>query len=61
MFLREASAPVITCMWAKLNGHMGSFVEAHALDETTAWKVPKKMRGPVLSHQEVTELLDRLG
>jgi hypothetical protein len=61
VYIQEASALVIACMKAKLNGHDGIFVEAHELDAKMTRKIPKKMIGRVLSQEEATELLERLG
>ena len=49
------------CAAQRVNRRLkGEFVEAHHLDDVRARKVPKAMRGRVLTKQEARALLDRL-
>lgn len=48
-------------MRALLAGVEGEFQEGHELDAKTAKKVPKKMIGRVLTREEATALLKKLG
>jgi hypothetical protein len=47
-------------MRAGLGGQQGSFQEGHKLDLRTTMKIPKKMIGRTLSHQEAFRLLKQL-
>ena len=47
-------------MNAMIAGFAGTFVEAHALDDKTAKKIPKRMIGRALTVDEAAALLDGL-
>jgi hypothetical protein len=61
VFLQEGAHMTFARIKASVTGHEGEFVEAHELDKKLERKIPKKMRGRVLSQKEATELLERLG
>jgi len=62
VYITEASSP----MYARLAGakagilNAADFVEMHALDDATARKIPKTMRGRLLTQEEVQSWLDRM-
>ena len=62
VYITEASSP----MYARLEGakagilNPADFVEMHALDDATARKIPKTMRGRLLTQEEVQSWLDRM-
>jgi hypothetical protein len=60
IFIQEAGALIFARVRAGIAGFEGKFVEAHALDDKTARKVPKATIGRVLSGGDVRALLDRL-
>ena len=62
VYITEASSP----MYARLEGakagilNPADFVEMHALDDATARRIPKTMRGRLLTQEEVQSWLDRM-
>ena len=60
VFIADASALIYARFAASFAGFEGEFVEAHALDDRTARKAPKKMIGRALTDREVRALLKRL-
>jgi hypothetical protein len=60
IFIQEAGALIFARLNASIAGFDGEFVEGHALDARMTRKVPRAMRGRVLTDTEVLALLDRL-
>ena len=58
--IREDHALIFASIRASMDGFKGKFVEAHALDETMAKRIPRKMIGRPLTMDEAAALLDRL-
>ena len=62
VYITEENSP----MYARLEGakagilNPADFVEMHALDDATARKIPKTMRGRLLTQEEVRSWLDRM-
>ena len=58
--IQEAGALIFARLHAAIDGFTGTFVEAHALDNATAAKVPRRVIGEMLNAGEAAALLDRI-
>ena len=60
VFIQEAGALHFARLRAGIAGFQGRLVEAHALDNKTAKRVPKKLVGRTLTADQARELLNQL-
>jgi hypothetical protein len=63
VYITEASAEIYSRLAGAIAGILNpaDFMEMHALEDKTARKVPKKMKGRLLSQGEAKALLERMG
>lgn len=62
VYIADASAGIYARLHGAIAGVLdpADFVEMHTLDQATARKVPKTMRGRLLSQDDTAALLERM-